>query len=992
MTSNVRIQNVRDFTVQICTPDYRHIVGMGVVVSTEGLIVTCAQVVHTLGIEPYSQTDQEIPVYFPQARSGEANRRRAVVTARFPYHDDDVVLLQLLDGEAPLGPEQIAILGKADHSAMNPFRSYGYRSLQHERVHVIEGKIQFPSIPPEEYVLHADPIQLQSTELEWAVSGAAVLDIENNLVVGLISENWLSDDTNAPGERTTWAVNASILRLDPFNLPIRYAPLPRFPALRPRADICETYISIADNLQPALHGAPELQETWVERSELIRQISVDRTFLQSRVTVLIGAGGEGKSTLARHWLDKMLSDPVQPQPDGVFWWSFREQRSVDEFFEAALTYMNHGRPRRTPSANMRAQVLGATLQTGRYLFILDGLDVVQHHQGDLYGSMTNTDMRDFLRFFAADGHESYCLITSRIPLLDLVGYTSCSHRTVERLTPDESKTLLRQMGVVGHDTAIERMAAEWNGHTLSLRLLATCLDKSYGGTLCISDMPLPTTHQSRGHYVHQVLTRYDTSITDAKRMFLTIFSAFRLPVPQAALTTIFRTRTMDLLNAPINALDNVAFHAMVSELVQDGILSVHTQEGYYTMHTLIRAHYATYLEQEDDLVRDQIHTGLQEYYLGLVQTLPWEKTLTSLKPLIEAVYHACRANTYDMAHQRYREHLELDNRHVLVYQSGAYETGLALMRAFFPNGDLTQEPGVSDPSVRRDILNGAGFCLMSLGRLSEAVPLFERSAAIALDMQDWYSASVDYQHLAMLHAHLGLLASSTDAARNGLKFARQVDDKSNESEALAQQAWISLLCGHLEAARTAFTQAEALITDIHMQDCHLYGTPGVWHADYQRRIGETGYARLITESNLRNCEVYDWPDDLSRSYRVLADLESESGNYELAQMHYDQAVTLARDISNRPALIEALLARGYWAVRLGDIGTARSDLEEGLDYALAAGYRIYETDARTYLAWMHLTAGDKVSARAEALRSKRMSSNIGYYWGQVDTEKVLRKT
>jgi tetratricopeptide (TPR) repeat protein len=992
MTSNVRIQNVRDFTVQICTPDYSHIVGMGLVVSSEGLIITCAQVVRTLGVEPHNYADEEINIYFPQARSGEANRRRATLAARFPYHDDDVVLLQLLDGEAPLGPEQIAVLGKADHSAMNPFRSYGYRSLKHERVHIIEGKIQFQTVPPEGFSLHADPIQLQSAELDRAVSGAAVLDIEHNLVVGIISENWLSDDANAPGERTTWAVNACIVRLDPFNLPIRYAPLPRFPALRPRPDICETYISIAQNLQPALHGAPERQAWWVERHELMRQISVDRTFLQSRVTMLKGAGGEGKSTLARHWLDKMLSDPVQPQPDGVFWWGFREQRSVDEFFEAALAYLSNGRPRRTPSANMRAQVLGATLQTGRYLFVLDGLEVVQHHEGDFYGLLTNTDMRDFLRFFAADGHESFCLVTSRIPLLDLVGYTSCSHRTVERLSPDESNVLLRQIGVVGHDTALDRMAAEWNGHALSLRLLATCLDKTYGGTLCISDMPLPTSHQSRGHYVHQVLTAYDATLTEAQRMFLTIFSAFRRPIPQQSLDTVFRAKNLDLLNAPINALDNVSFHAMVSELVQDGILSYHAHEQHYTMHPLVRAHYATYLEQEHALVRDQIHTGLKEYYLGVVKALPWERTLTSLKPLIETVYHACSANTYDEAHHIYREHLELDSRHVLVYQSGAYETGLALMQAFFPAGDLAQEPGVNDPTTHRDILNGAGFCLMNLGRLSEAVPLFERSVDIALKLNDWYGASVDYQHLAMLHAHLGLLASSTDAARNGLQFAHRVDDKSNESEALAQQAWISFLCGHLEAARAAFTRAETLITDIHMQDCYLYGTPGVWHADYQRRIGKTEYARLITESNLRNCEVYDWPDDLSRSYRVLADLESESGNYELARAHYDQAVTLARDISNRPALIEALLARGYWEVRLGDIGAARSDLDEALDYALAAGYRIYETDARTYLAWLHLTAGDKLSARAEALRSKRMSSNIGYYWGQVDTEKVLRKT
>ncbi|HLF91414.1 MAG TPA: hypothetical protein VI451_20890 [Anaerolineales bacterium] len=39
-------------------------------------------------------------------------------------------MLQLTEGLAPLGPERMPTLGAAKKSQGNPFRSYGYRSLE----------------------------------------------------------------------------------------------------------------------------------------------------------------------------------------------------------------------------------------------------------------------------------------------------------------------------------------------------------------------------------------------------------------------------------------------------------------------------------------------------------------------------------------------------------------------------------------------------------------------------------------------------------------------------------------------------------------------------------------------------------------------------------------------------------------------------------------------------------------------------------------------
>ena len=190
---NVRLQNLRDFTVQIRRPSDDAIVGTGVAVSMGGQVVTCAHVVKAaLGVHPRDADGAEVGVRFPQARGGEEKDRRAVCAGCFPHHDDDVVLLQLIGGRSPLAPEQIAVLGRAEESCFHPFRSYGYRRLENYTAGHAHGLILDCVPPPEGRNVQAEPVQLESQQINRGMSGSAVLDIERNLVVGIVSEAWRS--------------------------------------------------------------------------------------------------------------------------------------------------------------------------------------------------------------------------------------------------------------------------------------------------------------------------------------------------------------------------------------------------------------------------------------------------------------------------------------------------------------------------------------------------------------------------------------------------------------------------------------------------------------------------------------------------------------------------------------------------------------------------------------------------------------------------------
>ncbi len=1051
MTNNVRLQDLRGFTMQIRHAHTDAILGTGIAVSMAGQIVTCAHVVRQAGIKPADSNGAEIGVYFPQAARGEEKQRRATIAACFPQHDDDVVLLQLTGGPAPLAPEQIAILGRAEDSYRHPFGAYGYRRLENYLAGWADGTILGPVEPPLGRSVQAEPVQLQSNQINRGMSGAAVLDVERNLVVGIVSETWYPDDSTKDRD-TAWAVNARVLSLTPLNLPLRDAPLDKRPAPQPQTDLAEARAAVAPHLAPAWNNAPPALPEWVGRDDLLAALTADWTDPNRRVTGLIGFGGEGKSSLARKWVDGLISSPPLVgegpgvgSPDGVFWWGFYERPSVDDFFEAALTWLSGGRidPRRVPSANVRAQIIGAMLGAGRYLFILDGLEVLQRQEGDAYGLLTSADLRDLLTYLAAPGHPSFGLITSRAPLLDLVAYTTYSQHDVERLSATDGRALLRRIGVKGDDAAVDQVVRDWDGHALTLSLLGAYLAERHGGDVAhLADIPLPTAEEPRYERVHRILRRYDERLTEAERAFLKLFSAFRALVHESAFDKVFRPLLPspqpspqrgegENLPSPSGTTGGRAggegddLTLLVNRLTTYRLLRHDPPTQTYTTHPLIRNHYFALLTQGDRAQAQQAHERIKDYYLELAGDTPDNPTLDDLRPLIEVVHHACQAGTYDEAFDPICwERIYQSDRRVLVNQLGAWEIALALMLEFFPGGDASQDPQVSDPGNRRWILNEAGLCLMSLGRLSEAPPFCERSNVIALDMQDWHNASITYQNLAGLYAHLGELAQSAEAARQALDLARRAENTGDERNSLAYQAWTAHLRGDLETAGAAFQQAEALEREIDSSVHCLYSQRGVRHADHLRCTGQADYARRVAEANLKICEENHWPQFVSQCHRLLGDLAAAqitqssevsqtSELSERAHGHYDAALKIARSISHRPSLIEALLARGRWAGRragsqdlpgLADLaglaGLALADLNEALGYALAGGYRIYEADIRVALAWAHRAAAltpnpsptgreGLEQARAEAERVLQLSQAMGYHWGQVDAAEVL---
>lgn len=986
--NNVRLQNLRDFTVQIRNAD-NQIVGTGLIVSSDGKVITCAHVVESVGVEPRALNGKELGVYFPQALGGEKKDRRAKVVAFFPDFDDDVVLLQLTDGPAPLGPERLPVLGTAANSQGNGFRSYGYRRLEDYIAGWAHGTIQGHVEAPPKRKLQGEPVQLESDQINRGMSGSAVLDISRNLVVGIISETWFPDRSGKDSDMA-WAVDSHILSLAPLGLPVQDAPLPLKAAPEPKTDegTKQQVLKVAQDTveqrtteeKYSWNNAPAVLNEWTGRDHLLKQITDDWNNPQKHVTGLIGFGGEGKSSLARKWIETLItSDIGRSTCDGVFWWGFYENRSVDEFLEAALKYMSGGRidPRQVQSSNLRAQIIGSMLGSGRYLFVLDGLEVLQHQDGDQYGLLQSNDLRDLLTFFARPDNQSFCLITSRAPLLDLMEYTTYTHRDVDRLSEEDGRALLRRLGVKGRDTEFNKVVADWDGHALTLSILAAYLAERFDGDIKqLTDIPVPIADEPRYERVHRVLRRYDEHLMKDEREFLKLFSVFRLPVQESAFEKVFEPL--------LKSLDKNALLKLVSRLTNYRLIRHDEHEKAYTTHPLIRNHYFALFTKGDPSQEKAAHEQIKDYYLSIAGDAPQYPTLDDLKPLIEAVHHACQAGVYDDAYRVYQDKIEQREIKVLGWRLGAYETLVNLMLEFFPSANTSVGPSLISQGSKRFILNTLGFCLMNLGRLREAVPFYERGNDIALNMQDWRNVSIAYINLADLYNSLGALDASTEAAAQSLDFARRSGYRQDEVISLVVKARAADMQGNIKMADSTFAQAESLNVN------YLHSVQGLHHADYLRRIRQSDYAHRVTEANMQICERNHWLDDISRCHRVLGDLDSDSGNHESARTHYEFALKIARSISRREVLIEALLARGRWQAKyMKDANAAFSDLNEALGYCVESGYRIYEADVRVALAWAYLADDDKQKAKESAERALQMSDEMGYYWGKVDAEEVL---
>jgi tetratricopeptide (TPR) repeat protein len=199
---------------------------------------------------------------------------------------------------------------------------------------------------------------------------------------------------------------------------------------------------------------------------------------------------------------------------------------------------------------------------------------------------------------------------------------------------------------------------------------------------------------------------------------------------------------------------------------------------------------------------------------------------------------------------------------------------------------------------------------------------------------------------------------------------------------------LSIRRSDFSSADLAFKSAEKLSRK-YSKNPYLFGLPGIFHASHLRKTGYKEEALNITLSNLNDSIKARKKDDICQCHRLLGDIYADLNQVEEANRHYDEAIKLAQTVFRLDVLIEALISRGYWFIQQGDFATSEMDLNEALEYAVDSGFRIYEADIRVGLAKAAFAKGDIPGARSDAQFAQRASAEMSYYWGQVESSKLL---
>lgn len=608
MTTQIIRQHVRNMTVQVRDPLTSEVCGSGVLVSPSGLLVTCAHVVRDCGADP-RRVGSVLSVHIPATPEHQAEDREARIRWYPRESEDDLVLLQLAGGPVP--PERVGTCGPADESDEHSFRSFGYRRRDEYLGLHAKGLIEGHVPSPRHFLV--EPVQLDSRDLDSGMSGAAVFDVERNLVVGFVFQVWEPGDSAKDGG-LAFAVDAAVLASSPAGKLLVPTFLKHGAMAGPEIDR-EMGATIFSDGPAMLSGwsvetAPGSLGAFVGRGGELD--AIERVWLGNRVRILglSGMNGQGKTSLVRTWLDGHSQGATAQRPQSVFWWTFDPAANeVDDFLAGVIKHLSGGAvdPSILPMGTAKANLAAALLQTDRrHVLVLDGLDGLQVDHGELVGSFTSQALRDFLGYAAAGQHESLCILTGPRDFRDLENLATFEGMVTDRLTPDEGRELLRHNGVRGQDHELDAIVEDWEGHALALTALAAYIRDQCGGRAQRltdlpggdSELPFATRLQELGNAIERQRDPLERAAVD-------VLALARMPLSSPELAAVIRESNPGLPRETIEpALAGLADTVMVRE----------TADGDLLLHPVLRSLNRARMRAEGTANLRSIHRLLAEHY------------------------------------------------------------------------------------------------------------------------------------------------------------------------------------------------------------------------------------------------------------------------------------------------------------------------------------------------------------------------------------------
>ena len=403
-------------------------------------------------------------------------------------------------------------------------------------------------------------------------------------------------------------------------------------------------------------------------------------------------------------------------------------------------------------------------------------------------------------------------------------------------------------------------------------------------------------------------------------------------------------------------------------------------------HPLIRSYFGRQFKETRTAQFQQAHLVLFEYY----QKEPKKQqpdTLEELEPLYRAVVHGCLAGEYFKALDAvYRERIKRGEEYYSTQKLGAYSQDLTALAAFFPGG--WSEPVQQDLSKADQgwLLAAASFCLMSLGRLSEAVEPRQANLKIRLKTEAWKEATRAAQNLVDLLLPLGRLSEAATAAQHAIDYATRSKDLSEQK---GNHAYFATVChwqGQLTQAAQSFVTAEQLQQQWQPEYPQLYSIWGFQYcallldqataqADIQQVVARGEYSLKLMQQleNLLGIAL----DQLTLA-RAYFKLEA----YQQAATYFDEAVAGIRKAGRINELPMFLIDRANFYLDQQQFDDALRDLTEAWQIIKRSDMKLYAVDYHLAMSrYARVKQPEKVQFHEN--EAKKLIEATGYHLRKV---------
>jgi serine/threonine protein kinase len=447
---------------------------------------------------------------------------------------------------------------------------------------------------------------------------------------------------------------------------------------------------------------------------------------RSSIVTIIAWAGAGKSTLLNQWLLRMAAEHYR-SAELVFGWSFYRQgtsgraSSADEFLDAALSWFGDPDPR-LGTAWEKGERLAKLVAHRRTLLVLDGLEPLQNPPGTQEGRLRDPSLQALLSALATF-NSGLCVITTRLPVADLVDYerTSVQRFELEQLSGEAGAQLLRALSVIGDEEKLRSASDEFGGHCLALTLLGSYLADAHNGDIrCRKEIRLGD-DKGQGFQARRVMESYQSWLGEGPELsILRILGLFDRPADEKALAALLKPPAIPGLTESLTDLNPTEWRAIFGRLRRARLLAAEDPHnpGHLDAHPLVREYFGEQLQSQRTKAWKECNRRLYDYFRTVAPQLP--DNFKEMEPLFLAVICGCNAALFHEAlHEVYIPRIQRGNRSFGANVLGVRGALLSALAAFFEGehwGSLRQtdvEGQDLTPEDKLFILTQAGSYLIA---------------------------------------------------------------------------------------------------------------------------------------------------------------------------------------------------------------------------------------------------------------------------------------